>query len=77
MHGVREEHRASTLTGTYAKPAPFRQRAAVRFLDARRLETALRDLRTAVADSWDTTSPRYMGFHPRAEGFPRPPSPTS
>ncbi|HEX6766450.1 MAG TPA: aminotransferase class V-fold PLP-dependent enzyme [Polyangiaceae bacterium] len=59
-----EEHRASTLTEAMRRPAPFATVPAFDFSTPVGLETALGDLRLAVADSWNTTSPRYMGFVP-------------
>jgi aromatic-L-amino-acid/L-tryptophan decarboxylase len=59
-----EDHRAQALEDLIRRPPTA---VALPKLDATRpvaLETALDELRVAVAASWNTTSPRYMGFIP-------------
>ena len=59
-----EEERARTLEAPMRRPTGQIPEPRTGARSGRRLDRVLEDLRGAVADSWNTASPRYMGFIP-------------
>ena len=59
-----EEERARTLEAPMRRPSGTVREPRTGAVRARGLDAALDELRAAAADSWDTASPRYLGFIP-------------
>jgi len=59
-----EEHRSAALEEPMRRPPPTNGAPKLDAESPVGLSTALEELRGAVAASWNTTSPRYMGFIP-------------